>query len=83
MSNAALGMTMLCLIVVVIMMGFPTVAQAAMVPSYYLDDYVRQAKRWSVKKLEGCLLILADTDRAMATNRACPKYVQGLWGAKK
>ncbi len=43
-------------------------AQAAMVPSYYLDDYRRQAKRWSIKKLEGCLLILADTDRALKSS---------------
>ncbi len=43
-------------------------AQAAMVPTYYLDDYVRQAKRWSVKKLEGCLMILSETDRALKSS---------------
>lgn len=43
-------------------------ATFAQVPSYYLDDYVKQAKRWSTKKLENCLLILAETDRALKSS---------------
>ncbi|MEZ0391181.1 MAG: DNA polymerase III subunit delta [Pseudobdellovibrionaceae bacterium] len=43
-------------------------ATFAQVPTYYLDDYVKQAKRWSVKKLEHCLLILAETDRALKSS---------------
>ncbi len=43
-------------------------ATFAQVPSYYLSDYVQQAKRWSVKKLEGTLLILAETDRALKSS---------------
>jgi DNA polymerase-3 subunit delta len=43
-------------------------ATFAQVPSYYLNDYVQQAKRWSVKKLENILLILAETDRALKSS---------------
>lgn len=43
-------------------------AAFAQVPPYYLPQYVQQAKHWSVKKLENCLLILADTDRALKSS---------------
>jgi len=43
-------------------------ATFAQVPSYYLEDYVKQAKRWSMKKLENSLLILAETDRALKSS---------------
>lgn len=43
-------------------------ATFAQVPTYYLHDYVQQARRWSVKKLETSLLILAETDRALKSS---------------
>ncbi|PIS09991.1 MAG: DNA polymerase III subunit delta [Bdellovibrio sp. CG10_big_fil_rev_8_21_14_0_10_47_8] len=43
-------------------------ANYAQVPSYFVQDYVRQAKSWSIKKLESCLLVLADTDKALKTS---------------
>lgn len=43
-------------------------ATYAQVPSYYLQDYVNQSKRWSMKKLENCLMILAETDRALKSS---------------
>lgn len=43
-------------------------ATFAQVPSYYLGDYVSQAKSWSVKKLESSLLVLAETDRALKSS---------------
>jgi len=43
-------------------------ATFAQVPTYYLQDYVQQARRWSVKKLENSLLILAETDRALKSS---------------
>jgi DNA polymerase-3 subunit delta len=49
-------------------LGGQKLAGYAQVPSYYLDDYVRQAKRWSVKKIENCLLILSETDRALKSS---------------
>lgn len=49
-------------------LGGQKLATFAQVPTYYLDDYVKQAKRWSLKKLESCLLILAETDRALKSS---------------
>jgi DNA polymerase III subunit delta len=43
-------------------------ATFAQVPTYYLQDYVQQARRWSVKKLENSLLILAETDKALKSS---------------
>lgn len=43
-------------------------ATFAQVPSYYLQDYVKQAREWSVKKLESSLLVLAETDRALKSS---------------
>ncbi len=43
-------------------------ATFAQVPSYYLQDYVSQAKRWSIKKLESSLLVLCETDRALKSS---------------
>lgn len=43
-------------------------AAFAQVPSYYLQDYVRQSRLWSLKKLEHILLILAETDKALKSS---------------
>jgi DNA polymerase-3 subunit delta len=43
-------------------------AQYAQVPNYFLQDYVRQARGWTGKKLESVLLILAETDRALKSS---------------
>jgi DNA polymerase-3 subunit delta len=43
-------------------------AQMAQVPSYFLQDYVHQAKRWNMKRLEHCLVILAETDKALKSS---------------
>jgi DNA polymerase-3 subunit delta len=43
-------------------------SQYAQVPHYYLQDYVNQSKRWTPKKLEAFLLILAETDRALKSS---------------
>jgi DNA polymerase-3 subunit delta len=43
-------------------------AALAQVPSYYLQDYLNQSKRWSFKKLEQVLVILSETDRALKTS---------------
>lgn len=43
-------------------------ATFAQVPSYYLQDYVRQAKSWTTKKLESTLLVLAETDKALKSS---------------
>ena len=43
-------------------------ATHAQVPSYYLQDYVGQAKRWSIKKLESSLIVLSETDRALKSS---------------
>lgn len=40
----------------------------AQVPSYFLGDYVRQARIWSVKKLENVLLILSETEKALKSS---------------
>jgi DNA polymerase III subunit delta len=43
-------------------------ASFAQVPPYYLQDYVNQAKAWTVKRLESCLLALSETDRALKSS---------------
>lgn len=43
-------------------------ASYAQVPSYYLQDYINQARRWTDRKLEHCLLTLAETDRALKSS---------------
>lgn len=43
-------------------------ATFAQVPTYFVSDYVRQARHWSQKKIESCLLILAETDRALKSS---------------
>jgi len=40
----------------------------AQVPSYYLQDYVKQAKTWTTKKLESTMLVLAETDKALKSS---------------
>lgn len=49
-------------------LGGQKLATYAQVPSYYLQDYVNQAKRWSIKKLEASLLVLAETDKALKSS---------------
>lgn len=49
-------------------LGGQKLATFAQVPSYYLNDYVQQAKRWSMKRLEQGLLILAETDKALKSS---------------
>lgn len=43
-------------------------AQHAQVPNYYLKEYIDQARLWSTKKIENCLLVLSDTDRALKSS---------------
>ena len=43
-------------------------AAFAQVPPYYLQDYVNQARNWTIKKLESCLVALAETDRALKSS---------------
>lgn len=43
-------------------------ATHAQVPSYFLGDYVRQARAWSVRKLENVLLILSETEKALKSS---------------
>jgi DNA polymerase-3 subunit delta len=43
-------------------------ATFAQVPSYYLNDYIKQARPWTMKKLENSLLILAETDKALKSS---------------
>lgn len=43
-------------------------ATFAQVPSYYLQDYVKQAKSWTTKKLESTMLVLAETDKALKSS---------------
>jgi len=43
-------------------------AAFAQVPPYYLQDYVSQARNWTIKKLESCLVALAETDRALKSS---------------
>lgn len=43
-------------------------AHHAQVSPYFLGDYVKQARLWSSKKLEGALVILAETDRALKSS---------------
>jgi DNA polymerase-3 subunit delta len=43
-------------------------SQLAQVPSYYLQDYIHQSKKWTIRKLEQCLLILAETDKALKSS---------------
>lgn len=43
-------------------------ATHAQVPSYFLGDYVRQARMWSVRKLENVLLILSETEKALKSS---------------
>lgn len=43
-------------------------ATHAQVPSYFLGDYVRQARMWSIRKLENVLLILSETEKALKSS---------------
>jgi DNA polymerase-3 subunit delta len=43
-------------------------AQLAQVPSYFLQDYVRQAKAWTYRRLESSLIVLAETDKALKSS---------------
>jgi DNA polymerase-3 subunit delta len=43
-------------------------ATFAQVPSYYLNDYTKQARPWTMKKLENSLLVLAETDKALKSS---------------
>ncbi len=43
-------------------------ATHAQVPSYFLGDYVRQARMWSIRKAENVLLILSETEKALKSS---------------
>lgn len=43
-------------------------AHYAQVPPYFLDNYIEQARRWTVRKLENTLSVLAETDRALKSS---------------
>ncbi len=43
-------------------------ATHAQVSPYFLQNYLQQAKLWSVRKLESSLLILAETDKALKSS---------------
>jgi DNA polymerase-3 subunit delta len=43
-------------------------ATYAQVPSYYLNDYLKQAKVWTMRKLESALVVLAETDKALKSS---------------
>lgn len=43
-------------------------ATHAQVPSYFLGDYVRQARMWSIRKVENVLLILSETEKALKSS---------------
>lgn len=43
-------------------------AQHAQVPHYFVNNYVVQAKKWSLKRLELALVIMAETDRALKSS---------------
>lgn len=43
-------------------------ATHAQVPSYYLNDYLKQTRPWTMKRLENSLLILAETDKALKSS---------------
>lgn len=40
----------------------------AQVPSYYLQDYVNQSKKWTMRRLEQALLTLSETDKALKSS---------------
>jgi DNA polymerase III subunit delta len=43
-------------------------AALAQVPSYYLQDYVLQSRKWTMKRLEQALVVLAETDKALKSS---------------
>lgn len=43
-------------------------AQHAQVSPYFLTDYVKQARFWTVRKLEQALIVLAETDKALKSS---------------
>lgn len=43
-------------------------AQAAQVPPYFLDNYIRQSKTWTKPKLEKTLAVLSETDKALKSS---------------
>lgn len=43
-------------------------AQMAQVPPYFLDQYLDQARRWTLTKLERTLVVLAETDKALKSS---------------
>lgn len=43
-------------------------ATLAQVPSYYVQDYVRQSRKWTQRRLEQALLVLAETDKALKSS---------------
>lgn len=43
-------------------------AQYAQVPPYFVQNYVAQAKKWSIRRLEMVLVILAETDKALKSS---------------
>ena len=49
-------------------LGGPKLAQHAQVSPYFLNDYAKQARLWTSKKLESSLLILAETDKALKSS---------------
>ena len=46
----------------------PKLAAHAQVSPYFLNDYLKQSRLWTSKKLESSLLILAETDKALKSS---------------
>lgn len=49
-------------------LGGAKLAHYAQIPPYFLESYLDQARLWTVKKLEGTLVILSETDRALKSS---------------
>ncbi len=43
-------------------------AALAQVPPYYVQDYTRQSRKWTMRRLEQALLVLAETDKALKSS---------------
>lgn len=49
-------------------LGGQKLAVHAGVPSYFLNEYVKQARAWTHKRLEAALVLLSETDRAIKSS---------------
>ncbi len=49
-------------------LGGAKLASVAQVPSYFIESYCDQAKRWPCRKLEEALVVLQETDRALKSS---------------